>query len=478
MTGATRQSAAERLHMRVAIGAAVVFVAIVALVFTKGGPGGGGYEIRGVFATAGALRDGSEVRIAGVRVGAVAGIDRGPDDTALVRIRIDDAGRPVHADATMAIEPRLLLEGNDFVRLDPGTPSAPELAARGVIPLAQTSAPVQIDQVLGMFDRPGREALHGSIKEIGRGLGDAGESGRETGYEGLRRAVAELDAAAGSIGRVAGAARGQTPGDLGKALRSSHATTSQLADDPAALAALVRDFDRFSGALAADDTALAASIRGFDSTLAAAPPALRALDTALPELERFAGRLAPALRTAPRPLTRAARLLGQLDALSRPAELPALLNRLAPVSSRLPALETRLLPLLDQLTPIGECVRTRVVPTLETALEDGPNTTGDPVWLDIAHGFAGATGAVPTFDGNGVNVRAGVTLGTPLVSNVFPGFGNYVGGGPKISGVRPTWLGYGVEPAYRPDAPCASQALPNLRVRSGGPPAWQTRGAR
>jgi phospholipid/cholesterol/gamma-HCH transport system substrate-binding protein len=459
--------------MRVAIGAAVVFAAIVVAVFMKGGPGTGGYEIRGVFSSAGALRDGSDVRIAGVRVGAVAGIDRGSDDTALVRIRIDDAGRPVHADATMAIEPRLLLEGNDFVRLDPGTPSAPELPARGIVPLEQTSVPVQIDQVLSIFDRPGRDALHGSIAEIGKGLGRAGGSTGATGYEGLRRAVDELAAAAESIGRVAGATRGRTPGDLGRALRSSHATTAQLADDTASLAALVRDFDRFSGALAADDDALAASVRGFDSTLAAAPPALRSLDTALPVLDQFAGRLEPALEVAPRPLGRAAKLLDQLSALSQPAELPALLERLAPVSSRLPALEKQLSPLLEQLTPINECVRTHVVPTLETPLEDGANSTGDPVWLDIAHGFAGATGAVPTFDGDGVNVRAGVTLGSPLVSNVFPGFGNFVAGGPRISGVRPTWLGYGVEPAYRPDAPCASQALPDLRVRSGGPPAWQ-----
>ena len=55
---------------------------------------------------------------------------------------------PVHEDATLKVRPRLFLEGNFFVDLHPGTPSAPKLDDGGTIPLSQTATPVQLDQVL------------------------------------------------------------------------------------------------------------------------------------------------------------------------------------------------------------------------------------------------------------------------------------------------------------------------------------------
>jgi hypothetical protein len=42
--------------------------------------------------------------------------------------------------------------------------------------------------------------------------------------------------------------------------------------------------------------------------------------------------------------------------------------------------------------------------------------------------------------------------------------------------VRPTWLGFGVVPPFRPDESCIAQPLPNLQARSGPPPELQTTG--
>ena len=69
------------------------------------------------------------MRIAGVNVGEVttssarATRPRSPS-------RSSEDGQPIHEDATVEIRPRLFLEGNFFLDLQPGSPSAPELAGR------------------------------------------------------------------------------------------------------------------------------------------------------------------------------------------------------------------------------------------------------------------------------------------------------------------------------------------------------------
>ncbi len=473
MTGGARRRQVERRYRRAALIAGLIAVLSFAAVFVRGNPLGDGYEMRALFTAANAPAIGADVRIAGVRVGEVAAIGAGRDGTSVVTMRIDDVGRPIHADATAAIVPRLILEGSSYVRLEPGTPGAPELRDGATLPLSRTAGPVQLDQVLNVLDLPTRGSLHRAVGRVARGLGARPDAAGGTGAQGLRRAVQALDAALPSVGTVARAARGQRPGDLGAAVRGTAATTSQLGSDPGALAAIVTNIRRVSGALAAEDRALGATVVGLDRVLATAPAALRALDGTLTPLTDTAAALRPALRAAPGPLRRTGELLEQLGALSGDAELRGLLADLAPVSARLPHLQRGLRRVLPVLTDVTECLRTRVVPTLERQVPDGPRSTGDPAWLDLVHAFTGLTGASPTFDGNGVSTRAGLTQGLTSVDGVIPGFGRFVGSGPELEGVRPTWLGYGKEPPYRPDARCADQSPADLSKRSGPPPAWQ-----
>ena len=69
------------------------------------------------------------MRIAGVNVGKVTSVE--PEgNMAEVTFTVDDEGLPIHEDATITIRPRLFLEGNFFLDLQPGSPSAPELVER------------------------------------------------------------------------------------------------------------------------------------------------------------------------------------------------------------------------------------------------------------------------------------------------------------------------------------------------------------
>src|SRR5262245_53098583 len=108
--------------------AVAVIVVLVYLGFTKDIPFTKPYEVNAVFQSANSIRPSSPVRIAGVDVGKVASIERQEGgDGAVVKLKIDEDGLPLHTDATAKIRPRIFLEGNFFIDLKPGSPSAPEL---------------------------------------------------------------------------------------------------------------------------------------------------------------------------------------------------------------------------------------------------------------------------------------------------------------------------------------------------------------
>ncbi len=113
-------------------------IAIVVLVvacyfgFTKNNPFEDSFEVSAAFRSANDIKPKSPVRVAGVTIGevtAVEPIEQGRRDGAgaIVRMKITDRGLPLHADAQMKIRPRIFLEGNWFVDVSPGSPSAPLL---------------------------------------------------------------------------------------------------------------------------------------------------------------------------------------------------------------------------------------------------------------------------------------------------------------------------------------------------------------
>src|SRR5271170_2859482 len=87
-----------------------------------------GYELNATFSNSADIAVKSPVRIAGVEVGEVISTNRNGNDTNLT-FTVEGSGRPIHDDAYAVIRPRTFLEGNFFVELDPGSPSAPELSS-------------------------------------------------------------------------------------------------------------------------------------------------------------------------------------------------------------------------------------------------------------------------------------------------------------------------------------------------------------
>src|SRR5918998_5323695 len=124
--------------------ALVVTVVGVYLGFTKSIPFRSHYEVKAAFKSANNIRTASPVRIAGVEVGKVTKVERARkgDNGAIITMRIQDKGRPLHSDAHFKIRPRIFLEGNFFVDVNPGI-GGKEVADGHTFPVNQTDTPVQ-----------------------------------------------------------------------------------------------------------------------------------------------------------------------------------------------------------------------------------------------------------------------------------------------------------------------------------------------
>lgn len=466
----TRRWRDTHLTRRKAVAAAVAVLVILIPPYFAFGPGlpfQHHFQLRAIFANANELAPGSDVRIAGISIGSVDRVAVGPRHTAIVTIQVDNnQTEPIRADARLAVKPRLALEGNYYIDMSPGTPSSALLRSGATIPLSRTSGLVQIDQFVDTFTLPIRDHLTATVAQLASGLGRGpGGAAAPPGYAGLRQATDQLDHALIAVSQVAHSAQGTQPGDLSRALGSTGAFTAQLAERPAVLADLVSNFDQTFAALSASHAALGSSIAQIDDTLRAAPPQLTTIDSALPGLTTFAKALQPALQQAPSALDAANRLLVEMQRLVAPRELPSLLTALRPVTANLPTLEARLDALFPYLTPAMNCISRKVIPVLDATVPDGPNTTGEPAWLDLMHLGASLAGVAANFDGNGTAIRLGVSESENVLRGFIPGFGTLYTN-KSLQGVDPVWLGQSVQPPNRPDAWCIDQPLPDLSARN------------
>src|SRR5919199_2868933 len=104
--------------------AAVIILVFSFFGFSRYNPFAHPYKLHAIFQSANNLQPKSPVRIAGVQVGMVTDVEplSSGSGAAKVTMQIEKKGLPIHADAQMKIRPRIFLEGNFFVDLQPGTP--------------------------------------------------------------------------------------------------------------------------------------------------------------------------------------------------------------------------------------------------------------------------------------------------------------------------------------------------------------------
>src|SRR3954466_11300712 len=139
--------------------------------FTQNNPFSKPYSFKVDFDNAANVKPNSAVRIAGVEVGKVKSVETlSRDGKARMEIEVQKKGLPLHKDAQIKLRPRIFLEGNMFVDIQPGSPESPELKSGETVPANHTSAPVQFEEVLRTLQSDTRHDLQTLLKEFSSGL--------------------------------------------------------------------------------------------------------------------------------------------------------------------------------------------------------------------------------------------------------------------------------------------------------------------
>jgi phospholipid/cholesterol/gamma-HCH transport system substrate-binding protein len=469
---------------------AVIFILIFTigpyLAFTKHVPFTGyGYTLKATFSNAANISANSPVRIAGVDVGKVIGTERDGDATT-VTFTVEGQGRPIHEDAFAEIRPRIFLEGNFLVELDPGSPSSPELGSGATIPVSHTSTGVQFDQILSALQSPVRADLARLLESYGEALTHkptAAEDATQlpevkgkTGAEGLNGAFRYGGPAGRYSAQVTNALLGTSPGDLSRLVASAGRAFGALARREADLEGLIVNFDTFTGALAAQSANLATTVQRLAPTLQTARKSLVSLNATLPPLRAYAIELRPAIAELPGLIAAGEPWLAQARPLLSGKEAGGVARLLAEATPGLAgAAQAGKANTLPQINRISLCTSRVFVPTGNQTIADR-FSTGGPNYREFFYALADFAGSIQNFDGNGNYLRVMPSAGDKLLHLENPQ-GQFTVDKQEWShsatvpiGVQPQ---LGGRPPSKPQVRCDSNPVPDINGPLGqvGPPA-------
>ncbi len=469
---------------------AVIFILIFTvgpyLAFTGHVPFTGyGYTLKATFSNAANISANSPVRIAGVEVGKVIETERDGEATT-VTFTVEGRGRPIHEDAYAEIRPRIFLEGNFFIDLDPGSPSAAELGSGDTIPVSHTSTGVQLDQILSALQSPVRADLSRLLESYGEALTHkptAAEDATQlpevkgkTGAEGLNGAFKYGGDAGRYSAQVTNALLGTSPHDLSRLIASAGSSFGALARHEADLEGLIVNFDTFTGALAAQSANLSTTVHRLAPTLRTARKSLVSLNATLPPLRAYAIQLRPAVAELPGLIAAAEPWLAQARPLLSGREAGGVARLLAEATPGLAgAAQAGKANTLPQINRLSLCTSRVFVPTVNQTIADR-FSTGGPSYREFFYWLADFAGSIQNFDGNGNYLRLDPSAGDKLLHLENPQ-GQFTVDKQEWShsatvpiGVQPQ---LGGRPPSKPEVRCYSNPAPDVNGALGqvGAPA-------
>jgi phospholipid/cholesterol/gamma-HCH transport system substrate-binding protein len=317
-------SALRRMGLKARIAVGLVLLAAASLLVTAVGAkkdSSGSYEVRAIFDNATFIIPGEQVKVAGVPVGAVTALDVTPQKKAAITLNITDSKfKDFRKDAHCTIRPESLI-GERFVECAPtvpndtGAPSSPPLkkipdgqpgAGEYLLPVTQTSTPVDVDLIADSLRLPYRQRLTLIINELGTGLAANGDELRDV----IRRANPTL-------------------GELDKVLAilaSENRTLAQIQrDSNIAIAPLARDRTQVADFItrAAEVASATADRRGdLERNLELLPTFLNELRQTAPRINGLADQAIPVLQDLHAHAPAINNLIGNVGPFAR-AALPA-----------------------------------------------------------------------------------------------------------------------------------------------------------
>ncbi|AIJ23305.1 MlaD family protein [Amycolatopsis methanolica] len=346
--------------------------------------------------------DDSEVKVAGVPVGIVSGIEPREGGAVVVTVKIDSEIRErLGPEPTAAIRPTTILGGRYFVELAPGGGNG--RFDGEAIPVERTSTPVELDEVLAAIPPRAQQGLQGATRQLDGTLAAGGSAA-------IRDVVRDAPGTLVPSHDVLDAMLGNRPEtDLSALVRDVDTLAATLNRHDGQLESIVDNADTTSAVLARQSDPLARTIRDLPSTLTSVRTGLTSMGGILDRLTATAPGLRPAVQQA-------APLLERLDpvlAQARPlvADLRPLLHDARPLVDQLVPMSRQTTAVLDDVNgaPLDR-IKGPVVDALNekwigTGTYKGGGNTGYTLGQEIAH-------MIVNLDMDGMRTTAnGATLG-------------------------------------------------------------------
>lgn len=231
------------------------------------------------------------VTIAGVKVGKIAGWEAGDHGTAVLSLEIEP-GHPVYANAHAVLRPKNPLNEMS-VEINPGGKPADRLPDDGLIPLSQTSRPIQADEVLAHLDERAQLALTDLLVESDVALARSSET--------LPGGIAATTDTVNRLRPVVGALKTRRE-KIGQLVTALSRIATAVGDNDERITKLATATQQTLTVLARNDSALRDSLGqlpGLTDQLRAALTSTQnlteQLDPTLDDINRAAGELPPAL---------------------------------------------------------------------------------------------------------------------------------------------------------------------------------------
>ena len=202
--------------------------------------GGGAYTITGHFLSAEGLTAGNDVLVGGVQAGKVDSVALAPDSDssggALIQMTIGQKFAPLRRGTRATVREKGFL-GNMYVDITPGADGGQPIPNGGSLPIEDTAAPVDLDQVMDTFDPATRAKIKTLTLQGGESLSGRGQD--------LNHVLADLPATTANLADAAG---------------SIDASQQQLDQ-------LTGEFDSITQQMASEDTSLRGDLSNSASLL-------------------------------------------------------------------------------------------------------------------------------------------------------------------------------------------------------------------
>jgi virulence factor Mce-like protein len=213
-----------------------------------------GWLLNASFAGVEGLVAQSDVDVAGVKAGRVAGIAADGQGGALVSMVIDP-GVHLRQDTRALLRPKTLI-GEKYVELVRRTGSTAPYAPDGYrLPREQTGQAVEVDSILNQLDPQTRAGISTSLRELGVAI-----NGRQGD---VNTAIPEVEQAAANLRPLAQIADARQQ-EIDRILTDLGIILAALADEQDALGRVIVSGDTATGALARRNQELAGSVQQAD----------------------------------------------------------------------------------------------------------------------------------------------------------------------------------------------------------------------